>query len=69
MTIFLIALLVFLFSYFFIFDEITKKNTDNLKERIYNQNNSLNKSDIDIKEIEKQLDELDVNIDDVFEQL
>ena len=73
LAIFLIALVVLLFAYFFIFNEITKKENisknKNNAEIINNQKNTLDDSEIDIEKLEKQLDELDVNVDDIFEQL
>ncbi len=72
LAIILIASLVSFFTYFFFFSDLEKKAIEKNKnnvEVINNQKNTLDDTEIDIKEIERRLDELDVNVDDIFEQL
>ena len=68
----IIVSLVLFFSYQFIFGDLIKKKEIKVEE-INNQKITLEENgtdaEYDIKEIEKRLDELDINIDDIFENL
>ncbi|HIP21814.1 MAG TPA: hypothetical protein EYG72_02610 [Candidatus Pacebacteria bacterium] len=61
--------------YVFFTDKLEKKTDENILtdknnvEIIDNQNNTLKNEEIDIEEIERRLDELDINLDDIFDQL
>jgi uncharacterized protein YoxC len=75
-AIIIIVLIILVVFYVFFTDKLEKEpnknialNKDNV-EVIDNQNNTfLKKEEVDIDEIEKRLDELDINLDDIFEKL
>lgn len=75
-AIIVIVIIILVVFYVFFVDKLEKKpnqnitlNKDNV-EIVDNQDNTLLKDEeIDIEEIEKRLDELDINLDDIFEQL
>jgi peptidoglycan hydrolase CwlO-like protein len=66
------VVVILILFYNFFFKDIEKKEitkNENNVEIIDNQDNTLKDAEVDIEEIEKRLDELDINLDDIFEQL
>jgi hypothetical protein len=66
------VVVILILFYNFFFKDIEKKEitkNENNVEIINNQDNTLKGAEVDIEEIEKRLDELDINLDDIFEQL
>ena len=59
----LIIIVVIIFSIFFLFQNNSTKSIPEDNKEI------INNTEIDIKEIEKRLDELDINLDDILKEL
>lgn len=75
-AIIIIVFIILVIFYVFFTDKLEKNNDQdsiilnkNNVEVIDNQNNTLKDEEVDIDEIERRLDKLDINLDDIFEQL